>query len=526
MSNTLKQTLGKIPYTAELYWWLRKSDKPPVSGYSLKKLQAQLPAWVSQAQVLQQPANGKKVLIFSMLPYWIEQTSLVSLALAALGYAVSLAYLPYAHWKKPVERFDTRRQNAYMRDVLKPLSRLVRLYPLLDASRIDSLPAELVDQMDAAAFRDVQYSLLREDVDPASELYHLRLERNRTHAGALLKLMQDIRPDVVVVPNGSMLEFGITFKVAQNLNVPVMTYEFGEQSERMWLAQNADVMRQETDDLWDARKDTPLSEEEWVRVKEMFAARQGGGIWENFSRRWQGTTSQGGEAARTALGLDAGQVVLLPTNVLGDSLTLGRHIFSESMTEWLVRTIEYFSKRVDVQFVIRVHPGETIGWGPSVYDILSEKFPELPKNIHLLPANAEVNTYDLVSTADIGLVFTTTVGMEMAMTGLPVIVTGHTHYRNKGFTLDADSWDSYFEILDGVLLTPEKYRPSREQVEIAWTYAYRFFMEYPQPFPWHVQHFWEDVETWPLERVLSDEGMARFGKSFRYLTGEAIEWQA
>jgi lipid A disaccharide synthetase len=63
----------------------------------------------------------------------------------------------------------------------------------------------------------------------------------------------------------------------------------------------------------------------------------------------------------------------------------------------------------------------------------------MPENIRLLPANANVNTYDLVQAADAGLVFTTTVGMEMAMSGLPVIVAGQTHYRGKGFTLDADS---------------------------------------------------------------------------------------
>jgi len=526
MNDRIKQTLGNIPLTAELYWWLRRTGKPPVSGYSLEKLQSSLPGWVTQAQTFQQPSTGKRVLIFSMLPYWIEQTSMLALALAALGYHVSLAYLPYAHWKKPVARFDARRQNIYMREVLKPLETLLDLVPLLEAPQTKKLPPELSNQMDAAAFRDVQYSLLREDVDPNSELYQLRLERNTTHAGVLLQCLQDQAPHVVIVPNGSMLEFGITFKVAQYLNIAVMTYEFGEQSERMWLAQNADVMRQETEDLWIARREVPLTDAEWTRVKEMFAARQGGGIWENFARRWQGTASQGGEAVRECLGLDARPMVLLPTNVLGDSLTLGRHIFSKSMTEWLERTIEYFSSRKDVQFVIRVHPGETIGWGPSVYDILSEKFPDLPENIHLLPAGAEVNTYDLVNTADVGLVFTTTVGMEMAMSGLPVIVTGQTHYRNKGFTLDADSWDSYFGLLDRVLTSPERYRPSREQVEIAWTYAYRFFMEYPQPFPWHVQHFWDDVETWPLARVLSKDGLAQFGPSFRFLTGDPIEWKS
>jgi hypothetical protein len=461
-----------------------------------------------------------------MLPYWVEQTSMLSLALAALGHDVTFAYLPYAHWKRSVDRFDLRRQNLYMREVLKPLESFLEPLSMLDAPQVPSLPAQLAEQMPAAAYRDVQYSLLREEVDTDSDLYHLRAERNQTHALAMHNLMQHQTPDVVVVPNGSILEFAMTFKVAQYLDIPVSTYEFGEQSDRLWLAQNADVMRQDTTDLWEARGGIPLTEEEWTRVKEMFATRQGGGIWENFSRRWQETASQGGEVARAALGLDSRTVVLLPANVLGDSLTLGRHIFSHSMTEWLERTIKYFSNRDDVQFVIRVHPGEQIGWGPSVYDILNEKFPELPENIHLLAAGAEVNTYDLVNLADVGLVFTTTVGMEMAMSGLPVIVTGQTHYRGKGFTLDAESWDSYYKFLDGVLESPETYRPSRKQVETAWTYAYRFFMEYPQPFPWHVQHFWDDVERWPLDQVLTEEGQNLFGETFDYLVGKPIVWKS
>jgi capsule polysaccharide export protein KpsC/LpsZ len=231
-----------------------------------------------------------------------------------------------------------------------------------------------------------------------------------------------------------------------------------------------------------------------------------------------------GDDIRLELGLDSRPVVFLPTNVLGDSLTLGRQLFSDSMTQWLQRTIEFFMRRDDVQFVIKTHPGELIGWGPAVYDILNEMFPDLPEHIHLLAADAKINAYDLVHIADIGLVFTTTMGMEMAMSGLPVIVTGKTHYRDKGFTLDPDSWDSFFEILQRVLDDPQKQRPSRDQVESAWTYAYRFFFEYPQPYPWHVQYFEEDIQRWSLEKVFSPEGMAQFGASFEYLLGKPIEW--
>ena len=36
--------------------------------------------------------------------------------------------------------------------------------------------------------------------------------------------------------------------------------------------------------------------------------------------------------------------------------------------------------------------------------------------------------------------------------------------------------------------------------------------------------FWQDLETWPLSRVLSDEGRAEFGKAFNYLAGEPVKY--
>ncbi|MCP4143303.1 MAG: glycosyltransferase family 4 protein [Chloroflexi bacterium] len=521
----LKDLLGDLPYTAELYWLIQQSDKPPMGGYSADKLKEALPRWVEQAKAAQRPKTGKRVLIFTMLRYWVEHSAMTALALAALGHEVTLAYLPHAHWKKPVSKFDLRRQDLYLKDALKPLNGMVQTISLLDAPQADSLPEEISKQLDAAAYRDTQYSLLHEEIDVESNLYAMRHTRDLRHASVILAFLQKNSFDAITLPNGSILEFGMTFKVAQYLNIPVTTYEYGEQSERIWMAQNADVMRQDTSNLWNAKKDTHLSEAEWDRVKDFFSARQGGGLWENFSRTWQNIESQGASKVREELGLDERPLILLPANVLGDSLTLGRHTFSKSMTEWMTRTIEFFAKRDDVQFVLRVHPGEGIGWGLSVYDILTEKYPELPENIHILRADAKINTYDLVNTADIGLVFTTTVGMEMAMIGLPVIVTGQTHYRGKGFTLEPNSWEEYFEILEKVIADPKAHAPSREDVESAWTYAYRFFFEYPQPYPWHVQHFWEDEEKWPLEKVMTEEGLSKFEKTFSYLAGEKIDWQ-
>jgi hypothetical protein len=34
----------------------------------------------------------------------------------------------------------------------------------------------------------------------------------------------------------------------------------------------------------------------------------------------------------------------------------------------------------------------------------------------------------------------------------------------------------------------------------------------------------DDLQEWPLEKVLSPEGQAVFARNFSYLTGEAVNW--
>ena len=544
--DRLKDFLGVLPYTAELYWQLRQPGKPITPRFDLHRLKKVLPEWRSASMEgtrrqagWRDASKGRRVLMFATQRYWIEHVSLLGMALVAQGHKVMLAYTPYGEWQKPLTRFDVRRQNLYALEVLRLAEPVLQIVPLLGMQKtarrfitprglVPTLPADLEEAIQLNALRDTQYTLEMEQVDIDSDLYRLRLARDREAAQAALDSMKLHRPDTVIIPNGTILEFGAVYQTARFLGIPVVTYEFGEQRQRIWLAQNSEVMRQNTSDLWAVRGEQPLDEAQWEQIRTLFASRQRASLWNNFSRRWQGIPSEGGEKVRASLGLDKRPVVLLATNVIGDSLTLGRQVFSDSMIEWLEHTVQYFTARSDVQFVVRIHPGEMLSKGPSVADVvrraLSATSSALPEHIHLIPADAKVNSYDIFEIADLGLVYTTTAGLEMAMSGVPVIAVGNTHYRGKGFTLDADSWEAYFATLESVLASPAEYRLTRAQVDRAWAYAYRFFFEYPLPFPWHVVHFLEDVQIWPLHRVLSEEGEALFGQTFRYLAGETVKW--
>ncbi|HNQ95485.1 MAG TPA: hypothetical protein PKH47_12490 [Anaerolineales bacterium] len=535
--TSLRNFLGELPLAAELDYTLRQKNRARKDHFNLSRLKKSLPHAVESIKpILQNSIRNtqyevKNVLLFATLHYWIEQAAYISLALAGLGHKVTLMTLPYSEWHKEMDKLTQKQRGLHTRDALFPLSTFVDHISMLDLrpSTFD-LPSALQSDIAEISLWDAQYTLMREEVDMSEAkdkaLYNLRVKRNTFAALAALEWMQVNKPDVVLIPNGLILEMGIVFRVAKYLNIPAVTFEFNDQREQIWLAQNTSIMRQDTDYLVEARCKLPMTDEMYERLADLENARRGARVWGKSKRLWQYVSSQGAEETRKALGLDDRPVVLLAANVLGDSLTLGRNIFAESMSEWITKTVQYFAKRTDVQLVVRVHPGEKIvPQAKSMATVVREALPELPSHIHVIGALDNINTYDLIEIAGLGLAYTTTVGVETAMNGIPVISCGETHYRGRGFTLDVNTWDEYFSTLERTLSNVSAHRLTDEQTAKAWNYAYRFFFEYPRPFPWRLMNFWDDLEVWSLEKVLSDEGMSHFEDTFRFLVGEPFTWK-
>ena len=534
--TSLRNFLGELPLAAELDYLLRQKNRARKDHFNLSRLKKSLPQAVESIKpILQSPLRNtqyavKNVLLFATLHYWIEQAAYISLSLAGLGHKVTLLTLTYSEWHKEMDKLTQKQRGLHTRDALTPLSTFVPHASLLDLKPASTLPPALHADIAEISLWDAQYTLMREEVDMSNAkdkaLYELRIKRNTFAALAALEWMQANKPDVVLIPNGLILEMGIVFRVARYLNIPAVTFEFNDQREQIWLAQNTSIMRQDTDYLVEERCKLPMTDEMYERLADLENARRGARVWGKSKRLWQYVSSQGAEETRKALGLDNRPVVLLAANVLGDSLTLGRNIFAESMSEWITKTVQYFAKRTDVQLVVRIHPGEKIvPQVKSMGTVVREALPELPSHIHVIGALDNVNTYDLIEIANLGLAYTTTVGVETAMNGIPVISCGQTHYRGRGFTIDPNTWEEYFTALENVLSDLPAHRLNDEQTAKAWNYAYRFFFEYPRPFPWRLMNFWDDLEVWSLEKVLSDEGMNHFGDTFNFLVGEPFTWK-
>ncbi len=153
------------------------------------------------------------------------------------------------------------------------------------------------------------------------------------------------------------------------------------------------------------------------------------------------------------------------------------------MTEWLQRSVQFFARRPDVQLVVRIHPGERYLKGPSVAQVVREALPELPAHIHLVEAADPINTYDLVEIADLGLVYTTTVGMEMAMSGVPVIVGGQDPLPRQRLYLDPGPGTSIISMVDQALSEPagasSEPRPGGTGLELRLPFLLRLSHAFP-----------------------------------------------
>ena len=135
---------------------------------------------------------------------------------------------------------------------MKPVSFLSKRAPYMTLSR------ELEEAVRQISIFDSQYTEQIEDIDPQSNIYRLRYRRNRDAAQSLLAWLRKEKPDVVIVPNGTIVEMGVCYNVAKSLKIPTVTYEFSDQRNRFWIAQDNEVMRQNTDSLWEARKDVAI----------------------------------------------------------------------------------------------------------------------------------------------------------------------------------------------------------------------------------------------------------------------------
>ncbi|MDM9631146.1 hypothetical protein [Robiginitalea aurantiaca] len=239
--------------------------------------------------------------------------------------------------------------------------------------------------------------------------------------------------------------------------------------------------------VWDFReswvrlKNHSLSEEEEQKVDAYLRQRilQKGDVFSyNFSGRAK-DLSRVKEQLRIKEG---STVVTFFTNLIWDAANVSRDIAFKSPIECIVDTIKTLKIQNNIHFLVRIHPAEKVlgtegRYGELVVNAFNRKIPE---NVTIINPDDNINSFDVLDISDIGVVHTSTVGLEMAIAEKPVILISDTHYRGKGFTYDAQNRKNYFEIIDKLISEPS---PLPDQKHLSRKYFYLMMFEYQHQMP-------------------------------------------
>ena len=285
----------------------------------------------------------------------------------------------------------------------------------------------------------------------------------------------------VFMLNGTFFAESIMSALAVERGLPFETYEKGFIRDSIVMTSEAPASQLKMPAAaWGSARDTPLTDEEARAVEAyLLSRRSGGGALDNFWRE----RVEDVERIRRDQRLVAGRpLVVMFCNILWDSAVLGRDIAFASMGHWVLGGIDWAASHPELDLVIRLHPAEVgLRNHPTrerMADHISAHVASLPSNVRVVEAGDPTSSYAFMDEASLGLVYTSTVGLELACTGVPVIVAADTHYRGRGFTVDPATASEYWLAADRLMSTPPDGDERARLRERARRYAALFFFRF------------------------------------------------
>jgi hypothetical protein len=158
---------------------------------------------------------------------------------------------------------------------------------------------------------------------------------------------------------------------------------------------------------------------------------------------------------------------LLAPNVIGDSSTLNKETIFESIKIWIEEVIQYFKLNKQHSLIIRAHPAEV--WAKSkVKTKLGNFAEELSKgcdNILVIKGEEKMNSFYLMPYVKCGLIWVSSIGVDLALRGVPVICAASPPYKDLGFVREPKSRQEYFDLIDG--FANRDLKPTTEEEKLA-----------------------------------------------------------
>lgn len=301
----------------------------------------------------------------------------------------------------------------------------------------------------------------------------------RTIDNFLTHYLDNHRVDQVIMLNGKFFTEQLLAEHCREKKIPFITYERGIIRETVMLADGKPAIPAVTQQRWKQRRENSLTQVQRKKLYAYIESRKFVGNAETVPFYTNMIENQKQLCEKHNIDSQKNIVVLF-TNSIWDSAVVAEDTIFENIFNWITISIEHYRYQRDTQLVIRVHPVEVRiakqqQTRDRVDDYVRRNFTNL-SNVRIIPPESSASPYTLAEMAKLGLVYNSTIGLEMALRGKPVIVASNAHYAGTEFVYTPKNRDEYLRLLD----QPLPALPN--QVMYTERYSYMFFFEHMVPY--------------------------------------------
>ena len=303
----------------------------------------------------------------------------------------------------------------------------------------------------------------------------------------LIRRMLSIeQPSIVLLFNGRLAVTRIALELCKELGIRVVCHERGIEAESLLLWENESCLSlRPYKKLAENWRTIPLNATEFVRIAQWLDDRQKGKNlnWKAFSV--EGSMGEVGDfisrnAGRTILGLFTSST---------DELVAEDEFKSAFGTQqdWIQHNINIAISNSEIVLLIRVHPNSgsknSNGVNHDEINYFNELKKSLPENVHIISADDHCSSYALLNKISVGLVYVSTIGLEIACRGIPVICAANSPWVFCDAIHNINSHSEYDDLLLTLISSgttrENRYIRTRAAMRFAYAIVYRWGISFP-----------------------------------------------
>lgn len=265
------------------------------------------------------------------------------------------------------------------------------------------------------------------------------------------RLLDEVRPRSVVVFNGISFPEAVARRVAQSRGMTVFTHEVGLSPFTAFFT-DGDATAYPID----IPPDFEFTPEQSARLDAYLENRFQGNFTMAGVRFWPQMQSLDPEFNEKAAGFK--QIVPVFTNVIFDTSQEHANVVFEHMFAWLDQVLEIMRAYPETLFVLRAHPDE-LRPGKASRESVGDwarrnRVADLP-NVVFVDSNEYFSSYELIQRSKFVMVYNSTIGLEAAILGAPVLCAGRARFTQIPTVFFPESTEDHRRMAEEFLASEE-----------------------------------------------------------------------